>query len=203
MLCEKKHLRNNNKSHEIKIIQVICCTYCKLWLIIMETFKKDLKIIESVQKKATAWILSPTQKFKDRLICVHILPLSLYHELHIPLLLHKILTGKTDLLWKKFIRGKEKGQTRYASIKKYESKQFRLQKSEIDFFVRPCNITNALNEHLKFDIMEHENIKELITNVVFWRYFKEKFNKNDPCSWRIDCRCMNCKTSLETELLKL
>ena len=77
-------------------------------------------------------------------------------------------------------------------MKKYESKQFRLQKSESDFFLRACNITNALNEHLKFDIMEHENIKEQIKNV-FWRYFKEKFNENYPCSWRIDCRCMNCK----------
>ena len=145
-----------------------------------------------MQKKATAWILSPTQEYKDRLISLHILPLSLYHELLIPLLLHKILTGKTELQWKKFISVKEKGQTRYASMKKYESKQFRLQKSESDFFLRACNIANALNEHLNFDVMEHENIKELITNV-FWRYFKEKFNENDPCSWRIDCRCMNCK----------
>ena len=77
-------------------------------------------------------------------------------------------------------------------MKKYESKQFRQQKSESDFFLRACKITNALNEHLKFDIMEQENVKELLTNV-FWRYFKEKFNKNDPCSWRIDCRCISCK----------
>ena len=59
--------------------------------------KRDLKIIESVKKKATAWIMSPTQEYTDRLISLHILPLSLYHELHIPLLMHKILTGKTDL----------------------------------------------------------------------------------------------------------
>ena len=57
----------------------------------------DLKTIESVQKKATAWILKPTQQYKDRLISLHILPLFLYQELHIPLLLHKILTGKTDV----------------------------------------------------------------------------------------------------------
>ena len=87
--------------------------------------KRDLKITESVQKKATAWILNPTEEYKDRLIFLHILPLSLYHELHIPLLLHKILTGKTDLQWKKFIRVKEKGQTGYASMKKYETKHFR------------------------------------------------------------------------------
>ena len=54
--------------------------------------KRDLKIIESVRKKATAWILSPTQEYKDRLISLYILPLSLYHELQIPLILHKILT---------------------------------------------------------------------------------------------------------------
>ena len=154
--------------------------------------KRDLKIIESVQKKATEWILSPTQEYKDRLISLHIIPLSLHHELHIPLLLHKIPTKKTDLKWKKIKSVKKKGQARYASMTNYESKQFRLQKSESDFFLRACNITNAWKEYLKFNIMEHENLKELITNV-FWRYFKEKLNKNYPCSWRIDCRCMNCK----------
>ena len=50
--------------------------------------KRDIKIIESAQTKATAWIMSPTQEYKDRLISLNILPLSLYHELHIPLLLH-------------------------------------------------------------------------------------------------------------------
>ena len=64
MLYEKKHLKNDNKGHKIKIIQIICCTYCKLWLIIMEASRKDLKEIESVHKKATAWILSPTQEYK-------------------------------------------------------------------------------------------------------------------------------------------
>ena len=94
---------------------------------------ETLKIFESVQKKATSWILSPTQEYKDRLISLHILSLSLYHELHIPLLLHKILTGKTDLQWKKFISVKEKGQTRYSSMKKYERKQFRLQNQSLTF----------------------------------------------------------------------
>ena len=91
-------------------------------------------MIERVQKKATAWLLSPTQECKDRFTSLHILPLSLYHELHIPLLLHKIPTGKTDLQWKTIISVKEKGQTRYASMKKNENKQFRLQKSESVFF---------------------------------------------------------------------
>ena len=39
--------------------------------------KRDLKIIESVQKKATAWVLSPTQEYKDRLISLHIPPVTL------------------------------------------------------------------------------------------------------------------------------
>ena len=60
----------------------------------------------------------------------------------------------------KFISVKKKGQTRYVSMKKYKSKQFRLQKSESDFFLRACNIMNALNDYFKFDITENENIRE-------------------------------------------
>ena len=78
---------------------------------------------------------------------------------------------------KKFKNVNEKGQKRYANLKKYESKQFRLQNLESDFFLRACNITNALNEHLKIDIMEHENIKELITNVFSGDIFKRNSTK--------------------------
>ena len=61
--------------------------------------------------------IESNSKIQDRLISLHILPLSLYHELHVSLLLHKILTGKTDLQWEKFISVKFKGQARHSSIK--------------------------------------------------------------------------------------
>ena len=41
-LCSVKRniSKKNNKDPVIKIIQIICCTYSRLWLIIMETLKK-------------------------------------------------------------------------------------------------------------------------------------------------------------------
>ena len=75
------------KSHKSYVSNIVSYG-SSLW----KPSKRDLKIIESVQKKETAWILSPTQEYKDRSI-----------SLHNPLLLQKILTGKTDLQWRKFI----------------------------------------------------------------------------------------------------
>ena len=139
MFCEKKLLRNNNKVHEIKIIQIICCTYCKLWLNIMETLKKWSQSNWKRRKASNIMYIESNSRIQDRIISLHIFPLSLYHELHISLLLHKILTGKTDLQWKKFISVKFKGQKKICEYeKKNKSKKFRLQKSEPDFSWDPA-----------------------------------------------------------------
>ena len=192
MLREKKHLQNNNKGHEIKIIQIICCTYCKLWLIIMETLKKRSQNNWKCTKESNSMDIESNSRIQ-RLIDFPAYPSSVT----LSWTTHSTATAqnpnwKTDLQWKKFISVNEKGQTRYASRKKYESKQFRLQKTESDFFLRACNITNALNQSLKFDIMDHETIKELnYNNEYFLEIFKRDIQRKR--SMLVDCRCMNCK----------
>ena len=63
-----------------------------------------MKTIESVQRRATAWILSDSKSsYKKRLETLKILPVSLYFEMHDLLLLSSIVTGKVDINWQKYI----------------------------------------------------------------------------------------------------
>ena len=46
--------------------------------------KTDLKSIESIQVKASKWILGTSQlEYKERLRRINLLPLALYHEMHV------------------------------------------------------------------------------------------------------------------------
>ena len=89
--------------------------------------KCELKIIEDVQRKATRWILSCNNiNYKDRLIRLNLLPLSLYHEMHI-LLLHKIINDQYNFHWRQFVQFKESTaptrRTQFLAQNTYTSKQ--------------------------------------------------------------------------------
>ena len=60
--------------------------------------KTETKSIESIQRKATKWILNSSCKsYKKRLIELKLLPLSYYFELHDLLMLVSILNGNYNL----------------------------------------------------------------------------------------------------------
>ena len=91
--------RNISKSASLKMKLNSYCGYVTpivsygspIW----KANKCELKIIEDAQRKATRWILSCNNiNYKDRLIRLNLLPLSLYHEMHDILLLHKIINDQ-------------------------------------------------------------------------------------------------------------
>ena len=80
----------------------ILCYVSAIW----KPSKGDLGIIESVQRKAISWIFMTSNShisYKDKLVKLNILPLSLYQELHVGLLFAKILAGKVDIDWRSHV----------------------------------------------------------------------------------------------------
>ena len=61
--------------------------------------KTDLRLIESMQKKAVRRITGRKQNYKEALLKLKLLQLSLYHELHVLLLRVDILNKKYTLNW--------------------------------------------------------------------------------------------------------
>ena len=154
--------------------------------------KVELSLIESVQKKAANWITGAKFPYKEQLLKLNLLPLSLYHELHVVLLFAKILTGKVDLNWKLHVSITEPGTTRYQTTRNFICQQPKLRKCESDYWYRACYLANTFNEFFKYDILFHENHKVKLLDLYFV-YFKLRYDENNTCSWRIMCGCNNCK----------
>ena len=85
--------------------------------------KIELSQIESVQKKGANWITGAKMPYKEQLIKLNLLPLSLYHELHVILLFAKVLTGKVDLNWKLHVSKTEPGTTGYQTTRNFICRQ--------------------------------------------------------------------------------
>ena len=69
-------------------------TYCsQAWF----PNKLQMKEIEKLLKIATKWILSEKQSYKQRLVTLNLLPLSLYIEMHDLLYLIALKQGKYDV----------------------------------------------------------------------------------------------------------
>ena len=105
--------------------------------------KSELALTEKVQHRASIWILGTNKlSYKSRLQRLHLLPLSLYHEMHVVLLFARIINSKTDIDWEKYVQIIDTGITRSHAIPFYTSKCFQLKNANLIFG----------NEHVHFQI---------------------------------------------------
>ena len=160
--------------------------------------KCELRIIEDVQRKATRWILSLNNiNYKDRLIRLNLLPLSLYHEMHDILLLHKIINDQYNFHWRQFVQFKEStAPTRRSTKNNLAHKNYHYEKSKSKFWHRtPIQANKILQTQEEEDLfaMKYKRLKSSLKNV-FWIYFISKYEESVPCTWRINC-CNSCVNS--------
>ena len=67
--------------------------------------KEDMKKMETVQKRATSWILNTKQlDYKERLKRLQLLPFSLYQELHVVLMFIDILNDRYNIAWTDYVQ---------------------------------------------------------------------------------------------------
>ena len=157
-----------------------------------KTSKSELALTEKVQHRASIWILGTNKlSYKSRLQRLHLLPLSLYPEMHVVLLFARIINSKTDIDWEKYVQIIDTGITRSHAIPFYTSKSFQLKKFESDFWQRACSLSNIFNRNLNQDVIKSTQCKEELT-FIYWRYFTAKLNENLACTWRLCCDCTNC-----------
>ena len=194
--------RNISKSASLKMKLNSYCGYgtpivsygSPIW----KANKCELKIIEDVQRKATRWILSCNNiNYKDRLIRLNLLPLSLYHEMHDILLLHKIINDQYNFHWKQFVQFKEStAPTRRSTKNNLAHKNYHYEKSKSNFWHRTPILANKIlqtQEEEDLFAMKYERLKSSLKNV-FWIYFISKYEESVPCTWRINC-CNSCVNS--------
>ena len=169
----------------------ILCYGSAIW----KPSKGDLGIIESVQRKAISWIFMTSNShisYKEKLVKLNILPLSVYQELHVRLLFAKILAGKVDIDWRSHVSITDVGNRRAQMTRNFVCKQMRLKKYESDFWFPACRYSNLYKEYFKCDILFDPECKNRLLGM-YTNLFKTRYNESDTSTWRILCECNNCR----------
>ena len=101
--------------------------------------KSELRMIENLQEKVSKWILGTNRlDYKDRLKRLLILPLPLYHEMHVLLTFVDIVKGRYNIEWESFVQVQYKSEqnTRAQELKFYKTRILLKKKQESDFWTR-------------------------------------------------------------------
>ena len=150
--------------------------------------KGNLTEFEKVQHHATKWIIGSDLSYQNRLIKLHILPLSLYVEIHDLLMLLSIKTGEFDgesSLENETICDN----TRQSNRGEFKLSKPRLNKTNENFFRRTKLLYNyVLRVYESFGIFLN---KATIQNI-YWNFFTKQYTEENKCIWRVICRCGNC-----------
>ena len=152
---------------------------------------KHIKLFESIQRRATKFILQDFQSdYKTRLTNLHLFPLSLWFEYLDLTFIIKCLKDLSDhfniFQYIQFVSNN----TRASSACKLKCTFPRSSLNSIHFFYfnRVVRIWNSLPI---INLSLSSTIKKLIKNFI-WPHFLSTFNPHNTCSWFFCCPCHLC-----------
>ena len=144
----------------------------------------NLKALESILRKATKWILFDNDlPYYQRLISINMLFISLYMEVNDVLLLFKILNGKYDFKWDKYLTFSS------GRHKLFDVKHVNYQKSRHNFWYRTSRLANIL--HASENVLDFNGLQKRLLKY-YWNFFMNNYNELNSCSWRLLCLCATC-----------
>ena len=151
---------------------------------------KDVKSIESIQRRATKYILKDYESdYKDRLMALKILPLMYLFELFdILFLVRNLKFADPSFPLMDYIRFASSS-TRSSSSLKLVHVQSKSSLSHHCYFSRVVRLWNALPP-IDLD-SSYCSIKQQLKRL-FWSHFLSHFNSANLCSFHWVCPCLHC-----------
>ena len=141
---------------------------------------EDLRVIENVHQKAVAWILGPSSlTYKEKLVTLDMLLLSLYQELPVILLLDKTMNGNIHIDWTKYLTRLNHGGTRISQTRNFGARPMRLKKCKSDFCFRACQLANVLKDYFIEDFLLNPNHKNKLLQV-YQALFRQIYSETNP-----------------------
>ena len=131
-----------------------------------------MRKIEQVLRKTTKWITNGTADYKERLLRLKILPLSMYMEVHDILYLISVLEGNYEAKNKKMPVTKSRGGLTRQQTELYIPQQ-RLKKCDENFWIRAPKLLKLVQRSLFADeIINKSRIAKL-----YHAFFRDRFNE--------------------------
>ena len=153
---------------------------------------KDSRKLESLQRRATKFIISQDLDYKSRLIAIRLLPVSLWLEAQDVLFLIKLTIDPPSGFCLEEYISYVSSSTRASSHNKIKRSQLlipRLSVTRSFYFNRVIRIWNSLPF---IDTNQpYLSIKRQILDI-FWQYFVHSYSVENSCSWCVVCLCAKC-----------
>lgn len=166
-------------------------SYCsQLWRPLLF---KDIDNVERVQRRATRFIVGGNSlSYRDRLINLNLLPLSLWLELQDVLFLVKSLQAPADNFDITQYISFATNRTRAATNMNLSIPYNRTSTSRHFYFSRVCRLWNAMPQ-VDLDasfVSIKTKLKKFFTD-----YFIHHFNQDRFCTYHVCCPCSACHSS--------
>ena len=142
---------------------------------------RSVRNLEAVQKRVTRWILPHRKNYKERLLFLNLLPVSLCLQLMDLLMLSKLIAGCFDfdssahLVYRMNFRQNKL---------EFNVERSRLSKEDTNFWCRAPQLANKLPAAI--DFFNPIGLKGRFISFL-WCFFSEKYNEKISCSWKLAC----------------
>ena len=163
---------------------------------------QDIKRLESLQRRATRYLVCRDLNYKSRLISLSLLPVSLWLEVQDVLLLVRLMIDPPSNFcledYVTFVSSSTRAST-HRKIKRSHPLIPRLNVTRNFYFNRIVRIWYSLppiDTSLTFMSIKRHVIS------IFWQYFKSSYSVDNTCTWFIACPCSICHC-LPTSSLRL
>ena len=157
---------------------------------------KDSAVLEKIQRRASKFILGYPREmdYKDRLINLNILPISLYLEVQDILFFIKLLKFPPDNFsiadYVSFLNTTTRSSTSLHKIKS-NLPMSRLSSTNHFYFIRIVRIWNSLPP---IDLSESFATLRSSIFKLYWNYFITHYSLSISCSWCRICLCSTCSS---------
>ena len=156
-----------------------------------------MQLIENVQRRATKFILHYSNiDYKERLVKLDLLPLSLRREICDVNLFQRCINGHYDMLLDNFVVFNTPVQDRPIARSssdhlKLIPQRCRTESHQLSFFHRIVPIWNQLPFHIR-SALSFSSFKTQV-HQFYQSIFSSKFDPTDTCTWITNCRCPRCR----------
>ena len=158
--------------------------------------RSNLHEFEKVQHHATKWILNSNQSYRNGLVTLKLLPLSLYVEMRDLLLLLSIIRGDYGVVINDIEKAVET--TRQTERGEYRITKARINKTNNNVFRRSKLLFNYVSR-VANDYGTTVNIITL--QKMYWNFFTNYYVEENKFTWRRICRCGNCNILKKIKLI--
>ena len=150
---------------------------------------KDIRMLETVQRRATKFIVSHSMSYRERLIELQLFPLMYYLDLQDVLFLLKCIKYPPDNFDVFSYISFCKSNTRSSSMGKLKYVYKRLSTTRHFYFNRVVRIWNQLPF---LDLtLSFNSLKSIVIDHL-WNHFVCNFNSFNVWSYHFICPCNNC-----------